>query len=182
MWTEKAANLVLVLGGARSGKSRYAEGLIMRCPRPWYYLATAKPGDAEMAERIARHRARRGEAWQTIEAPDDITGALRQAAGAVLVDCLTLWLSNRMLAGADMTAEFERLEAVLACCTGMVVLVSNEVGSGVVPDNALGRRFRDLQGELNQRVAELANRVVLVVAGVPLTVKDTVQQAVRETP
>ena len=169
------AGLTLVLGGARSGKSRYAESLIEALPPPWVYVATAEARDAEMAERIAAHRARRDERWQTVEAPHDLAGALRAAPteAAVLVDCLTLWLSNRMLAEADMDREIERLEAALVEQKGTVVLVSNEVGSGIVPDNALARRFQDLQGTLNQRIAAKASRVVLMVAGLPLVVKGT---------
>ena len=143
--------LTLVLGGARSGKSRYAEGLIARHSPPWVYVATAEAGDAEMAARIAAHQARRGEAWTTIEAPRDLAGALAEQAGKpVLVDCLTLWLSNLMLADADIEAKIARLERALGSASGPVALVANEVGSGVVPDNALARRFRDLQGWLNQ--------------------------------
>jgi adenosylcobinamide kinase / adenosylcobinamide-phosphate guanylyltransferase len=173
--TAKAGGIrrTLVLGGARSGKSRYAESLIAALPPPWLYIATAQGCDAEMAERIADHRTRRGNAWQTIEAPHDLASALSTAPGTapLLVDCVTLWLSNRMLAGADVESEIRGLEAALDCRAGPVVLVSNEVGSGIVPDNALARRFRDLQGQLNQRLAAGANRVVLLVAGVPLIVK-----------
>jgi adenosylcobinamide kinase/adenosylcobinamide-phosphate guanylyltransferase len=147
--------LTLVLGGARSGKSRYAESLIAALPPPWIFVATAEAGDAEMAERIALHRARRGKDWQTIEAPHDLAAALVEidSNAPALVDCLTLWLSNRMLAGADVEAETMRVEAALASRRGPVILVSNEVGFGIVPDNALARRFRDLQGRLNQRMA-----------------------------
>ena len=168
-----AGGLTLVLGGARSGKSRYAEGLITALPSPWIYVATAEAGDAEMAERIAMHRAQRGSGWQVIEAPHDLARALAAApAGApVLVDCLTIWLSNRMLAGPDAAAELAHLEEALDRRLGPVVLVSNEVGFGIVPDNALARRFRDLQGRLNQRIAKRADRVVLVVAGLPLMLK-----------
>lgn len=165
--------LTLVLGGARSGKSRYAESLITARAPPWIYIATAQAGDDEMARRIAAHRARRNAGWQMIEAPHDLAGALA-ATGAhanLLVDCLTLWLSNRMLGGADLDAEVGRLEDALLRRSGTTVLVSNEVGSGVVPDNALGRRFRDAQGNLNQRLAARCDRVVLVVAGLPLVVK-----------
>jgi adenosylcobinamide kinase/adenosylcobinamide-phosphate guanylyltransferase len=167
--------LMLVLGGARSGKSRYAEHVLTTLPPPWTFVATAEAGDTEMAERIALHRTRRGKDWQTVEAPHDLAAAVAaQAADApVLVDCLTLWLSNRMLAGADIEAETAHLETALAGRQAPVVLVSNEVGFGIVPDNALARRFRDLQGRLNQRMAARANRVVLMVAGLPLTVKDT---------
>ena len=151
----KAASITLVLGGARSGKSRYAEGLIAPQPPPWLYIATAQGCDAEMRERIARHRARRASAWQTLEAPHDLASALATAPASVplLVDCLTLWLSNRMLADAKIDGEIGALEMALAHRAGPVVLVSNEVGCGIVPDNALARRFADLQGELNQRLA-----------------------------
>jgi adenosyl cobinamide kinase/adenosyl cobinamide phosphate guanylyltransferase len=167
------SQLTLVLGGARSGKSRHAESLITACRPPWVYVATAEPLDDEMRARIAEHRARRGADWRTIEAPRDLAGALdmNAAGGAVLVDCLTLWLSNLMLADADIEAESVRLETVLAAIAGPVVLVSNEVGLGIVPDNALARRFRDAQGRLNQRIAARADRVVLMVAGLPLVVK-----------
>jgi adenosylcobinamide kinase/adenosylcobinamide-phosphate guanylyltransferase len=127
-----------------------------------------------MAERIALHQARRGNGWQTVDAPHDLPVALIRVKSdvPVLVDCLTLWLSNRMLAEADMEAETAHLEAALDGRRAPVVLVSNEVGLGIVPDNALARRFRDLQGRLNQRMAARANRVVLMVAGLPLVVKE----------
>jgi len=164
--------LTLVLGGARSGKSRYAESLIAKLPPPWVYIATAEAGDAEMAARIAAHRARRGPDWRTVETPRDLAGALAACdAAPVLVDCLTLWLSNLMLANAEIDAETVRLEDALAAAKAAVVLVANEVGSGIVPEHALGRRFRDLQGVLNQRMAARADRVILMVAGLPLTVK-----------
>ena len=168
-----SGRLTLVTGGARSGKSRYAEGLITAHPPPWVYVATGEAGDAEMAARIAAHQARRGSEWKIIEAPHDLVGALSSAssAPAVMVDCLTLWLSNRMLAGANLEEEGARLAQALTGHTGVLVLVTNEVGSSVVPDNALARRFRDQQGWLNQRVAALADRVVLVVAGLPLVLK-----------
>ena len=135
-----------MLGGARSGKSRYAETLITALPPPWIYVATAQALDAEMAERIAAHRGRRGTGWQTVEAPRDLAGALTGHGKApILVDCLTLWLSN-LLAETDIDAEIDRLEAALARVAAPVVLVANEVGFGIVPDNALARRFRDLQG------------------------------------
>jgi adenosylcobinamide kinase/adenosylcobinamide-phosphate guanylyltransferase len=166
---------ILVLGGARSGKSRYAESLIEALPPPWIYLATAEARDAEMEKRIAAHRAQRDERWQTVEAPHDLAGALSGVpkGSAILVDCLTLWLSNRLLAEADMDREIERLEATLGEQRGTVVLVSNEVGAGIVPDNALARRFQDLQGTLNQRIAGRASRVVFMVAGLPLQLKGT---------
>lgn len=126
-----------------------------------------------MAARIAEHRARRGAEWQTVEAPRDLVSALAAvpASGAVLVDCLTLWLTNVMLDGADVDAETRRLERALIERKGPVVLVANEVGLGIVPENALARRFRDAAGRLNQRLAVLADRVVLLVAGIPLKVK-----------
>jgi adenosylcobinamide kinase / adenosylcobinamide-phosphate guanylyltransferase len=172
--TEERPRVTLVLGGARSGKSRYAESLITALSPPFVYVATAEAGDAEMAKRIEVHRLRRGAAWQTIEAPHDLAGALSAVANGtpVLLDCLTLWLSNRMLAKADLDAEIDGLERALDERAGSVVMVTNEVGSGIVPDNALARRFRDLQGALNQRLAARAGRVVLMVAGLPLVVKE----------
>jgi adenosylcobinamide kinase/adenosylcobinamide-phosphate guanylyltransferase len=169
-----APRLTLVLGGMRSGKSHHAESLITAsAPPPWIYVATAQALDAEMTERIAHHRARRGAGWQAVEAPHELAGAVGNTPpdAALLVDCLTLWLTNRMLAEADIEADTAILEKALAHRRGPTVLVSNEVGSGVVPDNALARRFADLQGRLNQRIAARADRVVLVVAGLPLIVK-----------
>jgi adenosylcobinamide kinase/adenosylcobinamide-phosphate guanylyltransferase len=168
------AQLTLVLGGARSGKSRYAENLIAALPPPWAFVATAEPGDVEMVERIAVHRSRRGKDWDTVEAPHQLSAALAAVAtdAPVLIDCLTLWLSNRMLAEADLETEIAHLEAALSGRPAPVVLVSNEVGFGIVPDNELARRFRDLQGRLNQRMAARADRVVLMVAGLPIVVKD----------
>ena len=161
-----------MLGGARSGKSRYAESLVMALPSPWLYVATAEARDSEMAARVAVHQGRRGPSWTTVETPRDIAGALAANANTpALVDCLTLWLSNVLLADADVDAEIEHLDGALARTAAPVVLVANEVGSGIVPDNALGRRFRDLQGLLNQRMAARVDRVFLVVAGLPLTLK-----------
>lgn len=166
-------NLTLILGGARSGKSRYAEGLLTKLPAPWLYVATAQALDAEMAERIATHRLRRESGWQTVDAPHDLAAAVETFPPTIpmLIDCLTLWLSNRMLAQADIEGEVGRLEAALDRRVGPTVLVANEVGCGIVPDNHLARRFRDLQGRLNQTLAARADRVVLVVAGLPLVVK-----------
>jgi adenosylcobinamide kinase/adenosylcobinamide-phosphate guanylyltransferase len=163
----------LVLGGARSGKSRYAEQVVMSSSPPWTYIATAESFDDEMTARIAQHKSRRSQDWQTIDAPLDLAGALAALprSATVLVDCLTLWLSNLMLADRDIDAEIQRLEATMLAHVGPLVLVSNEVGFGIVPDNALARRFRDFQGLLNQRIAARADRVVLVVAGLPLIVK-----------
>jgi adenosylcobinamide kinase / adenosylcobinamide-phosphate guanylyltransferase len=171
--TRDARSLALVLGGARSGKSRHAEALVTALPPPWLYIATGEPRDNEMAARIAEHRARRGAQWQTVEAPRDLAAALAAApaGAAVLVDCLTLWLSNVMLAGSDVDAELARLERTLVERSGYTVLVANEVGLGIVPDNALARRFRDSAGRLNQRLAAAADRVVLLVAGIPMKIK-----------
>jgi adenosylcobinamide kinase / adenosylcobinamide-phosphate guanylyltransferase len=166
--------LTLVLGGARSGKSRYAESLITALPPPWTYVATAQAGDEEMAARIKAHRERRGAQWRTVEAPRELAKALAaRGDGPVLVDCLTLWLSNLMLAEANIEEETVQLEETLAAAKGPVVLVANEVGSGIVPSYPLGRRFRDLQGILNQRVAARAERVILMVAGLPMALKGT---------
>ena len=166
--------VTLVLGGARSGKSAHAEALIERAGRAPVYLATATAGDAEMEARIAAHRARRGPRWTTVETPLDLLPALcRHAApeAAVLVDCLTLWLANLMAAGRDVAAEGEALVAGLAGLAGPVVLVANEVGQGIVPGDPLARAFRDHAGRLNQAVAAAADRVTLVVAGLPLALK-----------
>jgi adenosylcobinamide kinase / adenosylcobinamide-phosphate guanylyltransferase len=166
------ARLTLVIGGARCGKSRYAESLITALPPPWIYMATGQGLDAEMAARIEAHRARRGAGWSTVEAPLDLAAVMTaQGTAPVLVDCLTLWLSNLMMADAPIEPELDRLAQALAKVAAPVVLVANEVGSGIVPDNALARRFRDLQGSLNQRIAALADQVVLVVAGLPLFLK-----------
>jgi adenosylcobinamide kinase/adenosylcobinamide-phosphate guanylyltransferase len=171
--TTGGEGITFVLGGARSGKSRYAERLIAAQPKPWIYIATAEAHDDEMSARIAEHKARRAAGWQTIEAPHELPEALDAAPrdAAVLVDCLTLWLSNVMHAAFDIERITLRLEDALRARTGPTVLVSNELGLGLVPETALGRAFRDAQGHLNQRVAALAGRVVFVVAGQPLVVK-----------
>jgi adenosylcobinamide kinase/adenosylcobinamide-phosphate guanylyltransferase len=165
--------LTLVLGGARSGKSRYAETVVMGSPPPWIYIATAEPFDDEMRARIGEHKSRRGDDWQTVDAPTDLAGAIEDAPedGTVLVDCLTLWLNNLMFRKINIETAIENLEAALLAREAPTVLVSNEVGFGIVPDNAEARRFRDLQGRLNQRIAAMAGRVVLVVAGIPMLVK-----------
>jgi adenosylcobinamide kinase/adenosylcobinamide-phosphate guanylyltransferase len=164
--------LTLVLGGARSGKSRHAEALIQAESPPWTYIATAESYDAEMSARIAEHRARRPEGWVTVDAPRDLPEAVACAPDApLLVDCLTLWLSNLMLAEADLEPASEALITALLARAAPTVLVSNEVGSGIVPATPLGRRFRDAQGRLNQQVAAVAGRVELIVAGIPLRLK-----------
>ena len=163
--------LTLVLGGARSGKSRLAEALLAAHPPPWLYLATAQAFDAEMRARIATHVARRPPGWTTIETPHDLPAALDAYPRApVLVDCLTLWLSNLLLLGRDLDAASGDLLRALAR-PAPTVLVSNEVGLGIVPDNALARAFRDAAGLLNQRVAAQADHVALVAAGLPLWLK-----------
>jgi adenosylcobinamide kinase / adenosylcobinamide-phosphate guanylyltransferase len=166
-------SLTLVLGGARSGKSAHAERLASAGLGPWRYIATGQAFDEEMRARIAAHRARREEGWHTVEAPHDLAPTLEAVPGgqAVLVDCLTLWLSNRLLAGADLEAESDRLAAVLGAPRGPWVAVANEVGLGIVPDNGLARQFRDAAGHLNQKVAARADRVLFMVAGLAMTVK-----------
>jgi len=169
-------DITLILGGARSGKSRHGEKLIARLPPPWAYIATAEALDAEMTARIADHQDRRGPDWTTCEAPLELTSALldaEQAARPVLVDCLTLWLSNLMAAARDIDAETAALANTLRAMTTPVVLISNEVGLGIVPDNALARRFRDLAGRLNQSIADVADDVVFVAAGLPLSLKSS---------
>jgi adenosylcobinamide kinase/adenosylcobinamide-phosphate guanylyltransferase len=164
----KAAPLTFVLGGARSGKSAHAEGLIAATPPPWRYVATAQPFDDEMRARIATHRARRDERWRTVDAPIDLPAALG-TPDPVLVDCLTLWLTNLML--ADRRPDWPGLLAALDARLAATVIVSNEVGLGIVPDNALARAFRDEAGRLHQLVAARADRVVFMVAGIPMVVK-----------
>jgi adenosylcobinamide kinase/adenosylcobinamide-phosphate guanylyltransferase len=174
-------HLTLVLGGARSGKSRYAEALIESRAAAAIYLATAEAHDGEMAERIERHRARRAAArsvirWRTIEEPLALARCLAGSARPdcpILVDCLTLWLSNLMLAGRDVAAETDRLVAAIPSLAGPVVLVANEVGLGIVPDTVLGRAFRDHAGLLNQSLAAAADQVVFLAAGLPLVLKQT---------
>ncbi|TCT01576.1 bifunctional adenosylcobinamide kinase/adenosylcobinamide-phosphate guanylyltransferase [Aquabacter spiritensis] len=166
--------IILILGGARSGKSRHAEALVEQSPGPLAYVATAQAFDAEMTTRIDIHRARRDVRWQTHDCPFDVAALLADLPSAqpVLVDCLTLWLTNHMLADHDLAREEAALLAALRPRAADLVLVANEVGFGIVPDNALARRFRDCAGRLNQAVAARADRVILVVAGLPLTVKD----------
>lgn len=167
-------SLTLVLGGAASGKSALAEGLVLGSGLAPVHIATAEARDAEMTARIARHRAARdGHGWRNLEAPHDLPAALAALAPgeAALVDCATLWLTNLLLADADTGAAEAALWPALAAAPGPVVVVSNEVGAGIVPENALARRFRDLQGGFNRRIAARAGLVVAVMAGLPLVLK-----------
>ena len=166
--------VTLVLGGARSGKSSFAEQACRNHRRGCVYLATAEILDDEMAERVRQHKARRDALWRNIEAPLDIAPALvaeTEQGAAVLVDCLTLWLSNLMHAGRDPDAEAAALIKALGQCGGPVVFVSNEVGLGIVPDNTLARAFRDHAGRMNQRLAAVADDVFFVAAGLPVKLK-----------
>jgi adenosylcobinamide kinase/adenosylcobinamide-phosphate guanylyltransferase len=166
------SDITLVLGGARSGKSRYAEQILQRHQAPWVYIATAQALGDEMRSRIAEHRFRRGPEWHTVEAPVALADALDRAGELpVLVDCLTLWLTNVMLGGHDVPTAAGALAAALQRRTAPTLLVSNEVGLGIVPHTRLGRSFRDQAGWLNQRVASLANQVVFMIAGLPMTLK-----------
>ena len=167
--------ITLVLGGAASGKSACAEALILGSLKTPVYLATAQIRDAEMAAKVAAHRDQRGPGWRTVEEPLDLPAALAGVSlgEAVLIDCATLWLTNLMLADADLGLAETGLWAALERCAAPVVIVSNEVGMGIVPDNALARRFRNAQGRLNQRLAARAGLAVLVVAGLPLVLKGT---------
>jgi adenosylcobinamide kinase / adenosylcobinamide-phosphate guanylyltransferase len=165
--------LTLVLGGAASGKTTFAERMVLQSGQSPVYLATAQAWDDEMRDKIARHRATRGEGWKTYEAPLHLAPALAEMLPhqAVLLDCATLWLSNHMLAESDLQTAETALFAALDACAAPVVVVSNELGMSVVPENALARRFRQAQGELNQRLAARAALVVAVMAGLPLVLK-----------
>lgn len=168
---------LLVLGGARSGKSRYAESLAKGRK---FYVATAQASDEEMHQRIESHRTQRGGGWQTFETPLDLLGTLQKIDGKdrfILIDCLTIWLSNLMLEKLDVRAEVEMLCRGLEKVKARVVLVSNEVGLGIVPANVLARAFRDEQGFANQRVAEIADEVVFIAAGLPLVLKKAKRKA-----
>jgi adenosylcobinamide kinase/adenosylcobinamide-phosphate guanylyltransferase len=170
--------VALILGGTRSGKSRYALSLAARFPAPRLFVATCEPGDEEMCARIEEHRQERGPQWETRETPLKLAETLagdRDGYGVVLVDCLTMWLTNLMLREPDNPAGLQQglddLLQTLAARRRPTILVSNEVGWGIVPENPLAREFRDQAGRLNQRVAQIADLVVLVVAGIPLLLK-----------
>lgn len=166
----------LILGGTRSGKSAFAQQRAIADGLEVCYLATAQAGDAEMRDRIARHRAERPVAWDLIEEPLALAAALRAHAAphrCLLVDCLTLWLNNLLVVGDEMlAAEIQDLLKTLPTLSGQIVLVSNEVGQGIVPAHPLARRFRDEAGQLHQAVASHCDRVTFVIAGLPLTLKD----------
>ena len=170
----RPGEVTLITGGARSGKSRLAEAIIAHESNSAIYIATAEVRDDEMAERIAEHRARRGDTWQTQEIPLNLVEGLAELQTRqepILVDCLTLWLTNIMLADRDVDQEINNLMTGLVAVTAPLVLVSNETGLGIVPDNALARRFRDLSGIMNQRIAQAADNVLFVAAGLPLVLK-----------
>ena len=172
----------LILGGARSGKSAYAQVLAEACSPERLYLATGAPADEEMAARIARHQADRGAGWKTLEEPLEVASALlmhAQASRVVVVDCLTLWLSNLMLAGRDPGAAVTALAEAIGALAGPVVLVSNEVGMGLVPDHKLGREFRDWQGRVNREIGAACDAVIFVAAGLPLQLKPAATPSVR---
>jgi adenosylcobinamide kinase/adenosylcobinamide-phosphate guanylyltransferase len=165
--------LTFLLGGARSGKSLHAERLVAEWPAPWRYIATAQAFDDEMRERIALHQSRRDARWTTVNAPIELVEAIAEVPDGqpLLLDCLTLWLTNVILADRDVAVESRGLADVLAKPRGPWFVVSNEVGLGIVPDNALARRFRDDAGRLNQMVAAAADSVLFMVAGLPMKVK-----------
>ena len=165
--------LTLVLGGVASGKSAFAERLVTASGLRPVHLATAEAGDAEMAAKIAAHRAARGPEWRNVEAPRDLAPALAglQAEEMLLLDCLSMWLSNHLLAGSLTEARQDALLAALAAAAGPVAVVSNEVGGGGVGGDALSRRFQNALGRLNQRLAARADSVILVTAGLPLALK-----------
>jgi adenosylcobinamide kinase/adenosylcobinamide-phosphate guanylyltransferase len=173
---------LLILGGQRSGKSRYGEAIVRASGKAQVYIATATAGDDEMRARIAAHQAGRSADWLTIEEPLELAAALARLARpdrALLVDCLTLWLANLLAADRPLEAEFERLTGALADLACPVALVSNEVGSGIIPDNALARRYTDALGILNQRVAAAVDQVVLMTAGLPTLIKPARRVDVR---
>jgi adenosylcobinamide kinase/adenosylcobinamide-phosphate guanylyltransferase len=173
---------LLVIGGARSGKSRYGQDCAERSGKALVLIATAEAGDAEMAQRIAAHKAARGAQWRVIEERLDLVSALQREAAedkVLLVDCLTLWLSNVMHQGRDPEAESGLLVQAIKALKGPAIFISNEVGFGIVPDNKLGRSFRDAQGRLNQAVAATCEAVVLVAAGQPLILKPAPQATLR---
>jgi adenosylcobinamide kinase/adenosylcobinamide-phosphate guanylyltransferase len=178
------ANVILISGGARSGKSSYSEALARSFPGPRAYIATAPVFDDEMAARVERHqRQRHNDGWDTIEEKIDLAGAIGKASDydTILVDCLTLWINNllyeaeqkgREISEDDMAAKCAQLKKVCAEFDGNIIFVINEVGMGIVPDNPLARKFRDLSGRCSQSIAKFADSVILISCGIPLTLKD----------
>lgn len=171
-------SVILVLGGARSGKSRFAEDLVLQTGKRPVYIATAEAQDEEMRQRIRQHRARRDVSWKTLEAPLELIRGIKNESGenraiirAIIVDCLTLWLTNLMIYQRDIETQCEGLVYLLKEARSDIVLVASEVGLGIVPEHRLARSFRDYAGELNQAIAALAHAVYLVVAGLPLKLK-----------
>ena len=171
------SEIILITGGARSGKSRLAEELAQRLGGPLGYVASGEAKDAEMRERINRHRERRGPAWQTIEEPIDVAKAVREnddRFNGILVDCITLWLANLLGRYPDpqkVLSEVAMFIAMFPALKTPLFLVSNEVGMGIVPDNALARTFRDLAGETNELLAKAADEVYVMFSGLPLKLK-----------
>lgn len=163
----------LVLGGAASGKSLFAEQLVKNTGKNRIYIATSQIFDDEMRQKVEDHKKQRGDGWKTIEEPFDMAKALADATpqDVVLIDCATLWLTNHLLAEHDLGVEQEAFLSAIALCPSDVVIVSNETGLGIVPDNALARRFRNAQGRLNQAIARTADTVVFVAAGLPMVLK-----------
>lgn len=173
---------IFITGGARSGKSVFAEKLALQFEAPICYLATAQTLDSEMSDRVRQHKERRGEQWQTLEEPLDLSRALQECDGryrVILVDCITLWLSNLLFAHEKLgsgiekriMADVQQLTDTLRGMTTPVILVSNEVGSGIVPENALARQYRDIAGKANQLLAAAADEVHVVISGIPLRLK-----------
>lgn len=171
---DRNGQITLILGGTRSGKSGFAQGLAEKSGKKLVYIATAEAFDDEMTDRIERHQRDRGPEWQTLEESREIADAITAHSSPkaiILIDCLTIWLSNLMLGDADIEAAITKLIDALKFAQGPVILVSNEVGSGIVPENPLGRKFRDEAGRMNQRIAAAASHVSLITAGLSLSLK-----------
>ncbi|WP_068316249.1 bifunctional adenosylcobinamide kinase/adenosylcobinamide-phosphate guanylyltransferase [Polycladidibacter hongkongensis] len=178
----RCASLVLVVGGARSGKSAYAERLVEASGRACVYVASGQAFDGEMQERIGQHQSRRGAQWRTVEEPLDLAGVVARESAAetcLLIDCLTLWTSNLMHAGCELDTAANELCAALLRARGPVVLVSNEVGLGIVPENKLARRFRDEAGRINQQVANACDTVMFMASGQALQLKPSLNPEIR---
>lgn len=172
--SDRSGHITLVLGGTRSGKSSFAQSLAEESGKRLVYIATAEALDEEMSDRIARHKQDRGSRWTTVEEPLDIAAVITAHSNqetTLLIDCLTIWLSNVMLAGQDVATAVDGLAQALSRASASMILVSNEVGSGIVPESTLGRQFRDEAGWMNQRIAAAADDVALVTAGLPLWLK-----------